>query len=279
MGSTHADAAVAANFRPRDIDEDSSISHSPVVDMAKRQDAASWVSSATNAEKYILAGFSLDGLSVTSADGAQKSVAFAESGEANREGDKGGDNSGKEGENPGQESGSETVGADGTKVRTGAGGVIVEYPDGKTETTDPEGRVTTEYPKEVRNKDGTLTKHYPYDGRQETSEYDEDDPREKDTEYPNGRKETEFKDGHKVTNFESSDPEKRESETVSKDGHVTTTKYRDGHTEQIDDRTGDVVKSYPPKDGKPGYNVTIHKGQDGNTSVETGTYEELKPVK
>ncbi len=231
-------------------------------------------------EDSMLAGFSLSGAGVAAEAGEAKvrqQVAGSE-GEKAKDGTDGGQKPAADApQEPGDDS--ESVGQDGTKVRTGPKGVVVEYPDGKTETTDPDGRVTTEYPKEVKNKDGTVTKEYPYDGRKEKSGFDEDDPREKETEYPNGRKVTEYKDGHKVTKFESNDPQKRESETVSKDGHVTTTRFRDGHTEQVDDRTGEIVKSYPPKNGKPGYNVTIGKDANGNTTVVTGPYEELKSEK
>lgn len=174
---------------------------------------------------------------------------------------------------------SESVGSDGSKIRSGPRGVVVEYPDGRTETTAPDGSVRTEYPKEVQHPDGTTTTEFPYDGRRETTGYAEDDLRKKETEYPNGRKETEFKDGHKETQFEPNDPEGRTREHVSADGHVTTTKYRDGHTEQVDDRTGEVAKSYPPKNGKPGYTVRIGKDADGNTTVIHGPYEELRANK
>ncbi|MBA3858299.1 MAG: hypothetical protein C0507_15450 [Cyanobacteria bacterium PR.3.49] len=231
-------------------------------------------------EDMMLAGFSLSGAAraAEAEDAKAKPQLAGNEGEKAKDGADGGQKSAADGaqETDGE---SESTGADGTKVRTGPKGVVVEYPDGRTETTDPDGQVTTEYPKEVKNKDGTVTKDYPYDGRKETSGYDEDDPREKETEYPNGRKVTEYKDGHVVTKFEPNDPQKRESETVSKDGHVTTTRFRDGHTEQVDDRTGEIVKSYPPKNGKPGYNVTIGKDADGNTTVVTGPYQELKSEK
>lgn len=231
-------------------------------------------------EDIMLSGFSLSGAASRgeAGDAKAKPQVAGNEGEKAKDGAEGGQNAGADGvQEPDGES--ESTGADGTKVRTGPKGVVVEYPDGKTETTDPDGRVTTEHPKEVKNKDGTVSKEYPYDGRKETSGYNEDDPREKETEYPNGRKVTEYKDGHVVTKFEPNDPQKRESETVSQDGHVTTTRFRDGHTEQVDDRTGEIVKSYPPKNGKPGYNVTIGKDVNGNTTVVTGPYEELKSEK
>jgi hypothetical protein len=172
----------------------------------------------------------------------------------------------------------EEIREDGSKVRSGPGGVVVENPGGSVTHYKPDGTEESEEPKSGKNADGTEYKIYPYDGRKETSGFDENDPKDTVTEWPDGRKETLFKDGHKETEFPKDDPDGRVSETVSDGGNVTTTKYKDGRTEQVDSRTGDKTISYPPHNGQPGYNVVITTDADGKTVVKREPYKPLTPV-
>ncbi|HNB20919.1 MAG TPA: hypothetical protein PKZ32_00780 [Candidatus Melainabacteria bacterium] len=163
---------------------------------------------------------------------------------------------------------------DGSKIRSGPDGVRKEFPDGKAEITSPDGTVTTKYPEETRNKDGSVSKTYPYDGRKETTGYGADDPRDSQTEYPNGRKEVHYKNGNSEIQFEPNNKEGKVSEVTVDGGKTTITKFKDGHVEK-EDENGDITKSYPPKNGKPGYNVVISKDAQGNTTVTREPYEEI----
>lgn len=186
--------------------------------------------------------------------------------------DVGADRESSEGAEDNQEE--EIKNPDGTRVRSGPDGVRKEFPDGKSEITSPDGTVTIKYPEETHNKDGSVSKTYPYDGRKETTGYGGDDPRESQTEYPNGRKEIHYKNGNSETQFEPNNKEGKVSEVTVDGGKTTITKFKDGHVEK-EDENGDITKSYPPKNGKPGYNVVISKDAQGNTTVTREPYEEI----
>ncbi len=114
------------------------------------------------------------------------------------------------------------------KTRTGPDGVRIEHPNGSTEIISPSGQRVIQQPTEIHNPDGTVSKVYPYDGRTETTGFGSEDPRLKEVKYPDGRVETEYLDHHKKTTFPKGD--ERDTQTVSPDGKIKTTRYRDGHT-------------------------------------------------
>jgi hypothetical protein len=196
-------------------------------------------------------------------DGSRQGDQQADAGAHSQSGEGGADNQEEEIRNP-----------DGSKIRSGPDGVRKEFPDGKAEITAPDGTVTIRYPEETHNKDGSVSKTYPYDGRKETSGYGDDDPRDSQTEYPNGRKEIHYKNGNSEIQFEPNNKEGKVSEVTVDGGKTAITKFKDGHVEK-EDANGGITKSYPPKDGKPGYNVVISKDAQGNTTVTREPYEEI----
>ncbi len=164
------------------------------------------------------------------------------------------------------------IGKDGqqTKISSGPDGTVIENPNGSSTATLPDGSQITKEP-ETAVKDGITTKKYPYDNREEKSGFPDG---RKETTWPDGHKETEYQDGHKDIHYSPNDPQGRESEVVSDGGNVHTIKYKDGHSEQVNDQTGVVIKAYPEPNG---HTDTIDPGADPPFSTVKG-YQPIEPV-